>query len=1213
MGDGSDDEEPDQNGRSARSLGEWRIGWWNARGVVPKVDALIRYCDQNDISVVAVTDTQENGDVQGECEDGWTYIPGVRSKFKDDTARPLRGLGMLSKVPMRVLHSDEHNAWFAEPADLGTMYHVGYWPNERIQNQKAAELFAEGFLKLSGSQKRVFSMGDFNCRMATFQDDVVNDTGRHLLTLAGGLDLLRPVDLGFDGLGFTRVEHRTRSSGVEEIQRSSPDGWFANRTAAKLVMNIEVLTEHFGSDHRLVTMTSKRVTLQPVTNTKRSIPSWNLARLGRLGEAINADIARRSENVGEEEGDLGEEMRLVVQTVRDAATRVLGKQTDRMKAAGKERSRRVRAAEGRMRRSERRYQDVPNAGNRLNMIAAKRNLNSVMRTQVNEKSDFEKEKLEAMQDIKDTCGFWDSCNKVFKPARKSMLPAKIIGADGIVYSEPEDVLNALGDGFREVNRSYLGVRRTGFVFDDQFKERIQAELAQFEVANRDFEGPLDFSINEKEYMRVIGKLKKGKAAGPDEIMPEFIMEACEGLREKLRRMRAGVEAGGDENPFADHMMYLYNRCLKEESMPTVLKEGAIRALFKSGETQLTGNYRPITLLPFLGKNLGSILANRLLEHLEINSALADEQAGFRKGRSTIHQLVALDAVLNDRRRKGMNTAVIFLDCAKAYDTVWKEGLLYKLWKKGVRGRFWGLVKSSLQQRTRRMKRSDRKVDSKNIREFQPEEGVTQGAPESPILYSVFIDGLIEELREQRVGVVVRNTRRPGFMFADDIALVVESADEVHRALAIVTEYARKWRFSFNGAKSAVMAWGSGRFRTRIREQEFMCTRSRVPVKSEYRYLGVLFTQNRRWNRHIEEMTTKFKVRTNRVAWKLLKGRKVRPRTAVYVWNTLVRPMAEYACALWANKMTMEQERKLEAVQTMFLKKIMNVPGGTPSVFVRLETGTERLRARWDKLSLGYLRVVASMKEGRVARDGLDLAMRNSDMANSWGSRICEMLESTKEEGRLGPTSTVQQLSTMFSQVEFSVDKREEDRSRDEVTRMRSLRLFGAVRCWDCVDSEHAHSKNTMGRVSSRHSENYLDMWSKDKEGTRLKILARANQLKLNAVDSRRNSACAVAARCVCCDQETMEDRHHFMMECPAFEVLRDTMKNKTMEALASARDRGGILYSGLSPLGFEGLEAEAQLEVLLGKRLESVSSENKIDLAVRKYLRRAWRVREGLI
>ena len=170
------------------------------------------------------------------------------------------------------------------------------------------------------------------------------------------------------------------------------------------------------------------------------------------------------------ESDLGEEMRRAVLAVRGVATRVLGRQTDRMRAAGKERSARVRAAERRMKRAERRHRDVPNMENIRKMAAAKRNMNSVMRFQNNEKIDFEKEKLETMQDVKDTCGFWDACNKVFKPARKSRLPARIVGTEGEVYSEPADVLNALGDGFRKVNLAHEGVTKTGFLYDAQFKE-----------------------------------------------------------------------------------------------------------------------------------------------------------------------------------------------------------------------------------------------------------------------------------------------------------------------------------------------------------------------------------------------------------------------------------------------------------------------------------------------------------------------------------------------------------------------------------------------------------------------------------------------------------------------------------------------------------------------------------------------------------------------
>ena len=114
-----------------------------------------------------------------------------------------------------------------------------------------------------GPERTVFSLEDFNCRIATFQDKVINDTGRHLMALAEGMELLRPSDLGYDGSDDTRVEYRTRRKGSTEIQESSPDGWMANAAAAELVLNMEVTEEHFGSDHWLVVMTTRRSALPP--------------------------------------------------------------------------------------------------------------------------------------------------------------------------------------------------------------------------------------------------------------------------------------------------------------------------------------------------------------------------------------------------------------------------------------------------------------------------------------------------------------------------------------------------------------------------------------------------------------------------------------------------------------------------------------------------------------------------------------------------------------------------------------------------------------------------------------------------------------------------------------------------------------------------------------------------------------------------------------
>jgi hypothetical protein len=821
--------------------------------------------------------------------------------------------------------------------------------------------------------------------------------------------------------------------------------------------------------------------------------------------------------------------------------------------------------------------------------------------------------MEALQDAKDTCGFWDATNKCFKPARKAVLiPERMLAADGVVRCTPVEVLDILGKGFETVSKAQRGNSDTGFLFDELFKADIENELASFELENARSTGPLDSAFSTKEYLDAVMKMKNGKAGGIDEIIPEFIKSACQPLIRSMKRAarsreRSEPEDEKEESPFADRLMYLYNQCLEQREFPAVLKEGEIRALFKSGETQLTQNYRPITLLSYVGKNLGSMIAERLQKFLEATGGLADEQGGFRKGRSQVQQISTLMTVIRDRKASGLNTAVIFLDVNKAYDQLWRKGLLYKLKEKGVTGKMWSLVKSSLENVRRRMKAPGVELNEE-IRSFTTEEGVTQGAPESPILYSVFINDLVEVLRSKGIGVVVGGKVRPGLLFADDIALIVESVEEVQRALRVVTDYARKWRFSFNGKKSAVMAWGSKHFRKRIKDEVYSCTESRVPVRKEYKYLGVLITEDLKWNRHVDMIILSCKARTKSLIWKITNGRKLRPRTAIYVWNSLVRPILEYASELWAQELTMQQEDKLEKIPISFIKKTFNLPRSTPTVVIRLENGLERMRSRWDKLAIGFLKKIGSMTEGRFARDAVDLALREHGLRTGWGTKIRQVLASTCTEQLAQRISNLDDLQRVFETQEFEVDKRENELLKTSASNLSSLAEFTAIKCWDNIDRKHAYAKTHVGRVASRYHEPYLDNWSQDKEGTRMKILARCGQLNLKAVEARRGRAPGIAAVCTCCSANTAETLHHFIMECPAYTNERNALNEKVIRALIVAqigKTPGSTLDAGT----FEALNDNERLLFFLGKRTDLPKTDLAIDRACRKYLKKAWEIR----
>ena len=132
---------------------------------------------------------------------------------------------------------------------------------------------------------------------------------------------------------------------------------------------------------------------------------------------------------------------------------------------------------------------------------------------------------------------------------------------------------------------------------------------------------------------------------------------------------------------------------------------------------------------------------------------------------------------------------------KAYDTVWRDGLWKRLWEEGVRGKMWRVVKGMYET-----VQSQVLVGEEGTEWFEVETGVRQGCVMSPILFSFFINGLAREIKEKGKGIKVGERKVCLLMYADDIVLLAETAEDLQNMLDVVTEYARKWRFKLNTKK-----------------------------------------------------------------------------------------------------------------------------------------------------------------------------------------------------------------------------------------------------------------------------------------------------------------------------------------------------------------------------------------------------------------------------
>jgi hypothetical protein len=180
----------------------------------------------------------------------------------------------------------------------------------------------------------------------------------------------------------------------------------------------------------------------------------------------------------------------------------------------------------------------------------------------------------------------------------------------------------------------------------------------------------------------------------------------------------------------EYVVKIYNFCLRERYFPKEWKKGIVIVIPKPNQNhQEPSGYRPITLLPVLGKNFELIIKMKL--EVTANN-IPKYQFGFKENHSTIHPLITLVNNVQENKKVGKKSVALFLDINKAFDSIWHKGLLYKLFKLNCPKYLVSIIKNYLEDRTLSVR-----INNHVSKEFKPEQGVPQGSPLAPILYNIY--------------------------------------------------------------------------------------------------------------------------------------------------------------------------------------------------------------------------------------------------------------------------------------------------------------------------------------------------------------------------------------------------------------------------------------------------------------------------------------------
>ena len=339
------------------------------------------------------------------------------------------------------------------------------------------------------------------------------------------------------------------------------------------------------------------------------------------------------------------------------------------------------------------------------------------------------------------------------------------------------------------------------------------------------------------------------------------------------------------NAIVTPLTYIFNLSLQKGVFPDQLKVTLVTPLYKSGDSQLFSNYRPVSLLPQFSKILEKIVNNRLKLYIEHKSILSKCQYGFRRGHSTSLALLELVEKISTATDNSMFTIGVFVDLKKAFDTLNHTILLRKLEIYGIRGVVQNWLADYLTNRTQYVNINGICSD-KRLKTC----GVPQGSVLGPTLFLLYINDICNVSKIFNI-----------ILFADDTNLFHTGLDIKTMCQTISYELSEinKWfqanKLSLNVLKTNYIIFGN---RRKLNENYNICIDD-ISLDRTFvtKFLGVYLDSKLNWGDHIKII--KQKIAKNIGIINKVKNMLNR-QTLNTLYSTLISPYLYYCCEIWGN-------------------------------------------------------------------------------------------------------------------------------------------------------------------------------------------------------------------------------------------------------------------------------------------------------------------------
>ena len=373
---------------------------------------------------------------------------------------------------------------------------------------------------------------------------------------------------------------------------------------------------------------------------------------------------------------------------------------------------------------------------------------------------------------------------------------------------------------------------------------------------------------------------------------------------EAKTMKADLKKALDETPskvlkvvmplIAVPLAHVFNRSLRQGTFPRSLKEAQVVPLYKGKGVPRTdpNSYRPIALTDFIAKLFERCVKKQLSKHVDTYGLLAETQYGFRTARSPELALSVICEFIRRGADGGDAVVGIFLDVAKAFNSLRHNILIKILSHLGVDTRTCNWFSSYLGGRTIRVR-----LGGSLSRKSETPVGIPQGSVLGPLCFILYINVVLSALNNG-------SPRVRAVSFADDTSVLFKvSKDSVEDDVARINEELVRTTSAFsslclalNVSKTKLVVFKSAHSRVSIQEGDIKLNDISLEAVPSATVLGIPLQGDLKWSDLADRITDKCRIAT--ACLFRLRSAGVPLSVVLHAYRVFMEPHLSYRISVW---------------------------------------------------------------------------------------------------------------------------------------------------------------------------------------------------------------------------------------------------------------------------------------------------------------------------